>query len=639
MPKNILLLFYLFYITSVAAQKGYMKWGVIPKEDFEMKVYDKDSSANVVILGDYASLDVGYYGYTFYHHQRIKFFNRAGFDKGDFKIPYYATDNIDNIKAVVYAPDGFETVLTKDKIFTEKINAYWSSANFALPNIQEGSIAEIQYEINSSNIFTLRTWDFQKEIAVRHSELKLIVPENMIYVYLLEAAQSFQKTTKRIADIDSYKEETVLIGESLPALREEPYMTTLDDYRSSLRFQLKSIQRPGAAFTPIFSDWKTLATEVAGFNSIGMQITQKGKSNKVWNQLEPLLPQNASNDEKIRIIYDFLNEHLVWNEQFSDEASKDLDEIFESKTGSSGELNLLMIALLNRAGIPAYPVFVSTRSHGKPVEIYPIISQFNHIITYIENGDKPILADVGYKWRPLNTLRIESLNGRGWLLKKGAPEWIDIERVISSQVMSGALVLGEDGSAIGSLNNSYRGYDAVNKRENFDPKAQDEFILEEMSEQMPEISIDSFSIEEAENADKPFREYVKFSLPNAAVVAGDYIYFTPFLWGNLSENPFKTEIRNFPVNMPYPRHDQYILNLAIPEGYAIEELPEPISLSLPNNGGKFLYQLNHTENTVQLVCKVNLDQTYFEVGEYPLLRAFFGSIIEKQGEQVVLKRK
>jgi hypothetical protein len=99
------------------------------------------------------------------------------------------------------------------------------------------------------------------------------------------------------------------------------------------------------------------------------------------------------------------------------------------------------------------------------------------------------------------------------------------------------------------------------------------------------------------------------------------------------------EKRFFPVDMAYPIQEQIVMKLRIPEGYAIEELPEVTNLTLPNNAGKFRYAVSEKdEQNIQLVATFKLNQYQFDPTEYPRLREMFDIVAEKYGEQIVLKK-
>ena len=108
-----------------------MEWGKIPNADLIMERYDKDTSANAVILGDVGRLSV-YSGetrfeYYLIHHRRIKIINKQGFDWADVAIPIRdldETEELVSIKAQIFNPSGKKTELSKRDFHREKINDY-----------------------------------------------------------------------------------------------------------------------------------------------------------------------------------------------------------------------------------------------------------------------------------------------------------------------------------------------------------------------------------------------------------------------------------------------------------------------------------------------------------------------------------
>jgi acetoacetate decarboxylase len=130
-----------------------------------------------------------------------------------------------------------------------------------------------------------------------------------------------------------------------------------------------------------------------------------------------------------------------------------------------------------------------------------------------------------------------------------------------------------------------------------------------------------------------------FECAEMTQVADKMIYISPFVKPAFSENPFKAETREIPIDMGYGIDKQYILKLTIPEGYIVETLPEISKIALPNNGGFFTYACSQKGQEISIISKIKVKQVYFKPEEYPVFREFIDLIINKQGEQIVLKKK
>jgi hypothetical protein len=80
------------------------------------------------------------------------------------------------------------------------------------------------------------------------------------------------------------------------------------------------------------------------------------------------------------------------------------------------------------------------------------------------------------------------------------------------------------------------------------------------------------------------------------------------------------------------------LQLTIPEGYSVEELPKGNSISLPEKGGRFQYQVSQVGNKIVVNFRLSIDKALFIPSEYPGLKEFYNLVINKQAEQIILKK-
>lgn len=156
----------------------------------------------------------------------------------------------------MFYPDGRRIKISEDNIFTEAINPNWSAKKIFLPNLQPGCIVEYRYELRSEDIVTLHDWNFQTEIPTRWSEVTVITPNLLEYANLINRPRDFDvqevETTNVLAsDGNRVPAKLQRFGfANLPALNEEPFMTTIEDYRANIGFQLSTINYTDRLFTP-----------------------------------------------------------------------------------------------------------------------------------------------------------------------------------------------------------------------------------------------------------------------------------------------------------------------------------------------------------------------------------------------------
>jgi hypothetical protein len=654
MQKLLLSLFLLCATLSVAtAQKKAPKekelvieFGKIPSEDIQMTVYSLDSSAEAVVLAAKGEMNVESDRLSYQFFRRVKLLKKSAFEsEGNISITYQSKNDAEDlrkIKAAVIQPDGTRQELTKKDFFQEKTTKDYTTKKFAFPNLTEGCIIEYEYEMISQNLYTLYSWQFQENIPVRRSELWLSLPEYYDYIYLFRGRQSLKKGDIKNETYNGTRfAKQKMYADSVPALRPESYITTMNDYLTQINFQLSRINYPNGRTQNILTDWKKVAEELTTSSSVGDQFSKKGNYGDVWRAVKPLLEGAKTEDEKIKIIYAYICQNVNWDEDnYSYDSNESLNTAFKKKKANSGELNMMLLACLSEAGVKALPMLVSTRGHGKAVTVYPILQQFNHLACYIDRGEKSQVIDVGTINRPVGLPRISTLNGDGWVLDKNNPRWVNIVAPLSNEIALAAFKLNEEGTLTGSISTNYRGYAAVSEREEEQDKEKNhENVKKALAKDFPDIKIDSITIDNLNNTAEPFKRVVHCAIPNAATTAGDLIYIKPALKTDFDENPFKQPKREYPVDFPYPFKDQFVLNLTIPDGYKVEEMPKSIKVNLPENGGTFQYISSVNGDVIQLVVKIQLDQLHFEPEEYVLVKQFFNQIAIKSAEQVVLKKK
>ena len=99
------------------------------------------------------------------------------------------------------------------------------------------------------------------------------------------------------------------------------------------------------------------------------------------------------------------------------------------------------------------------------------------------------------------------------------------------------------------------------------------------------------------------------------------------------------EKRNYPVDFGHSFDEMYLAKIVIPEGYVIDELPKAKIFGLPENAAKYSYNVAQMGNTISITSSLNINKGLFTQDEYPGLREFYGLMVAKQSEQIVLKRK
>lgn len=666
------------------------KWGEIPQEHLEMNVYAPDSNAAVVILSDYGNL---YFNddleMIFERHTRIKILSEAGYDWGTVSIPYVAEckmQQVKDIKGRTYlAAEGGRVEMhemKKGAIFKEDVDGIWKQVRFTLPALQPGAVIEYRYKINSLDPRYFADWAFQKSEPVLRSEYRAEIPEIYRYVTLFKGRQQ-----PDVAEQKPYSRTmrwTITLSESRPfgarsfgalhastevegtkyrwvmrevlALRREPFMTTPEDFRAKIRFELAEIGQPSAQMvqityqgetmdipasqlpvTPVMTSWNQLAAELMDSKHFGKQV---GRHRAVREQAQAVVDGLSDPREKMQAIYDYLRTTMAWTGQRGVIPGRDLDDALAARSADSPEIALLLVSMLREVGLEAHPALISTRSHGQIWHLYPLLSHFNDVLAYVEIDSVGYVLDATDPLRPHTLLPHEALNSSGFLVRHPNPTWVDLlpaEPYRHQRFLNATL--DASGQLNGTIQASDGGYSALdNRRALKDAESPDAFVQGVLLDGLDEAIIDSCSVINEEKVAEQLKTEATFSAPAYAQVAGDFIYFNPTPLGRLGENPLRLPERAFPVDLAYPRQRVYTFQLKLPEGYAVQEAPQSVRFLLPEGGGMYQRLIQVQGDVLSIQSQFVIKRTVFEPERYEQLRSFFEQVVATEVEQVVLKR-
>ena len=377
--------------------------------------------------------------------------------------------------------------------------------------------------------------------------------------------------------------------QNIPALHSEPFITSMNDYYSAVRMRLSSFE-PSAGFTEQFiGTWPQM--NQLYYKEIAKKSYLKDNfSNKIWRVAQHSIQNVEKPLDKVKVLYNFVQKNIRWNEVDDINPDNDADYCFTEREGSNTEINLALLALLKKADIQAYPMLISTRDHQKPMNFLPYMYQFNQTLLVVNIDDKSYFIDASHKDYPMHILHPNNLNTEGWvIIDENKGRWLMIPPARSKDILLPKLILSEDGTLKGTIQHLHQGYIAQNCREFIKEESEESYIDKTYLTTNPNATIENITFDGLDDKTKKIKASMDFECAEMTQVADKMIYISPFVKPAFSENPFKAETREIPIDMGYGIDKQYILKLTIPEGYIVETLPEISKIALPNNGGFFTY--------------------------------------------------
>jgi hypothetical protein len=316
-----------------------------------------------------------------------------------------------------------------------------------------------------------------------------------------------------------------------------------------------------------------------------------------------------------------------------------IKKALDTKTGNVADMNLLLTLILQEVGIEAYPVLLSTRSHGRVKTFYPTYEAFNYVICMAKTEQGAVLLDATNSLGGPGILPYQCLNGEGLMIKdENTFSWVPLQSSqIPGQVANSTLTLSNEGILSGQVQVIKQGMLSVGDKASILEKSEKDYIQNEWENQIEGFEIKSYELGGIKEQAQPLK--VTLKVESEDLTTGGRIYLSPVFTKVFEENPFKADERKYPVDFGYPIKETYTLTITLPEGYEVEELPKNMSFVLPDKSATFQYVVAQSGNTIQLRNAYARNKTMYLPEEYKALREFCTQIIAKQTEQIVLKKK
>lgn len=661
--KNTLFTTFLFlfvnglFAQEVSVPEPSMKFGKPSDEEISMTTYTPDTTASAVVLCK--KLEVYYtfaaqdFQVNYEYETKIKVLKSDGTDYANVSIPYY--DNIESslikeavvqIDACAYNLEGGKVERTKMKkefIFKERLNDQYVQLKFSIPNVKVGTVIEYKYKILSDLYYDLRDWSAQQSIPTLYTEYNITLPE--YFKFSIDSRGTEQLESKEQTENVSFTIGGQILqcggrnlrfkGHQLSALRDDNYIWCADDYATQVNFELSGIDFPGTFSKSFSHTWEDIDKALLNDQDFGGRLKMHNPFQEEMKSLQ--LDQMNNNQEKIATVYMFLKQRIKWDGTYSLYGGK-ARKIVKDGTANNAEINFILMSMLRDAGIHSYPVVMSRRDRGVIPYSHPSIQKLNTFVVAIADTDSTMVfldgsVNTGY----LNTLPPVLMVNRARMISPGLNgKWIDLSQLGKSQLRSivNATLL-PDGKISGTRTTNYKGQYAATFRDQYHAaKDSTEFIDKLATKE--NIQVTGMQMEGINLFSPNVKETVQFE---KQISTNDhFIYLNPLVFLHVEKNPFTQTERKLPVEYSFAEQINLSISLALPEGYVVDEMPQPLQIKTSDGGATCRYNLAVENNRLTVTYFFVSNKLLYLPSEYSELQNFWRVVTEKNNEMIVLKK-
>ena len=648
----------LFLVCFCLVQGSYSqsKYGNATMDEMNMEVYAKDTAAVAVVLlkkGEtrfiYSSLNGFQFEFTL--QMKVKILKNEGLDWCNQEISYYQEssswkEDVRGLSGTTYNLENgkiTKTKLSKDFIFDEETDKKWKVKKFTMPAAKVGSVIEYKYTMVSDFFHELREFTFQSSAPILYASYEILIPE--YFRYNVDTQGYLRLVSKRENSHESFPvphhdaagnyqnnlrcsaEKFKFEAKDVDGIKNESFLWNIHDFISKVSFELKNIQMPYSMVKSFSSSWSNIDKEIMESGSFGGNL-------KRANLFKDEISKTELTLERAGEIQDIIKSKVKWNDKNAISPTN-LKDALKNGIGNSADVNFLLINALKAGGFNAFPIILSTRTNGRIPITHPSMLAFNYVITGVQIDTTMYFTDAAAKYGNWNLLPEKCLVPQARILKPDYAGWVDLTSVSNGSILKVINYKFSDSKLIGQVTDTRRGNAAYNSRSNYYGHKDRKDYIESLSKGLS-CEIDNFKISNLDNTSEALK--LEYTQSTDMSLGEDFLYINPLSDKLFTENPFKEETRKFPIQFNYLLNYVQIINIEIPEGYVVDELPTPEKMILNDNDITFTYRIQKSENLVRVHYQYQLKKIQFLPNEYEYLKDFYAKIVLKNNEQIVLKK-
>ncbi|WP_291089392.1 DUF3857 domain-containing protein [Empedobacter sp. UBA7494] len=622
MKLKITLLF-LFIALYTNAQSKDLKFGKISEQEINLTQVPFEKNADAVIFSEEGKMDLTSSNYYLTVKRRIKILTDKGLDEANIQLNYYSKNRNESISGIkggtINIVNGVEqmTPIDEKEIFDVSLNELYAAKRFTFPNVKVGSIIEYTYIKSSEYNFSIDAWNFQHDIPTLSSKFRL---NNQAYGTYSIITIGDGLNTKYKGKSSS----TEWLLHNIQSYNQLKYVYNPEDQSERIKLQGDNYHTDGAKKTTL-NAWKELLQDINA-----QYETYRNPS--AIKDVAQNIPNGKDEVETLRNVIEYIDTNVKWNRFYSIIPSRSNKTLLKEKVGSTADMNLLLNEILSAKGFETSMVLFSSRHHGQILFSYPIVNQFNSVLTVVKlnKGASNLILDAS----KLNKEQIEFgpldvFNYHGVVIKKGEPSFVKLNQKLSYYESSMKYDFMNNGSLVFYRKDKFNGYFYD---ENVDEKnVLNRFITESLEARLDEESSNKMVFDTD--------SYVKSYKSKATTSNASFYTFINPLREFWKQYTFEDTNRQRKIEFNYPYLFNIQIKSKIPEGYQVvidEKYKAHHKIEL---GLEYYQEAKEKDGQLIVMIQFILPEGVYEADKYNELKQFFEKVKTDSQKEVLLKKK
>jgi hypothetical protein len=520
------------------------------------------------------------------------------------------------------------------------------------PAADPGAVVAYEYERTMRPYVQEHSWDFQDSIPTLHSVFELVLPPDWHYSVADRNAVAGRKDDTGVTTSQPAPGHYRWQIDRVPGIDLEDVPMTPEFGAMAGRLVVRYSRDPqptGDARWTAIGDWyTTLASPSAQATP---DLSAKAKE---------LVAGQSDFTAKVQSIAGYMQRNIRYvgiEIGIGGLQPHSADDVFRNRYGDCKDKATLLRAMLESIGIHSTWVLVDTRRGFVDPKIPSIDG--NHAIAAIEipagytnpvlqsvvtakSGKRYLIFDPTNAWIPIGQIPPYEQGGYGVLTEAGqsqlialpvmAPASDSVDHTIHAQ-------LAADGSLEATVVEQRFGYAAERPRVTFTEGSQQQqrdYLENRLRRDLNTVSIEKLAAEHPTELSRPLELDYSFRAANYARSAGDLLLVRPRILGSDTWS-LPRETRAWPIDLSAVQTRSDHIDLTLPPGYIVDELPDPVSLD--TDFASYHSAVTADATTLHYTREYTVKQLQLDASRYDDLRKFTERVAYDEATSAVLKKK
>lgn len=619
------------------------------------KYPDPPKDAVAIVLLDDGQTTVKPNGDIEYHMRRVyKLLRPETLGDSYYKIAEVSFNNemkIKFLKAWTIMPNGTE-IEVKEKDFAEVSLTSYEIFNdqraklIKFPEANPGSVVGFEY-IQTHRPFTLDDlWGFQEGVPVHRSRYTLSLPTGWEFTALWANHPDQKPET---TGSNQYTWEVL----DSPAIETEPEMPPITAV--AVHMYVKFFPHDPNIRAKTVGSWKEI-----GAWDWSLIEPRRVSTPAIKAKVAELIASAPDRLAKIRALASFVQRDIRYAAieiGIGGNQPHAAGDVFANRYGDCKDKATLLNTMLAEIGVHSFNVIINTR-RGITRPEFPF-DLFNHEILAIQLpddvSDTPLYAVVRHpklgrllffdptnERVPLGYLPYYEQNSYGLVVTPDGGELVATPLLPPSTnrlLRTASLTLNAAGSLTGEVKEIRWGGPAMDSREHLlqvPPARRDKVFEEFLGSSLSNFTLTGASIGNLENYDESLLLDYKFLAEGYAKRAGDLLVVRPRVVGAKGSNILSGKPRKYPIEFLEATRQDDQIDITLPPGYVVDELPEPVKAECAY--GTYKSEVKVEGNKLHYSRTYEIRDIYVPSQKLAEVKDFFQQIAAAERSSAVLKR-